>query len=391
MATQAIAIAAKIVAVVMENSGDSEVWRLYAAGLCGVGSAPRKAAMHGKERNQFISELRGIAVLMVVLMHCTGWPVFASGYYGVPVFFAISGFLITHNILDRYGSLASIDILAFYRMRAARILPCLALLLALLSALCLMDVPGFTFPASSSLGDALWHVATFSFNKYQKAGAESPYPWAVLWSLSAEEAFYLLLPIASAIIRSEKLLVAGLVVVIANGLRTRTYFADILSYSGAFDLIDIGVLSAIAAHRIEPPAKLVRPLKWFGAGVAIGTYFFLPFAEHVTAGPSLIAFGAALMLFANKFETPKHSMLRQPIAFIGEASYEIYLFHVAIWVLLAPVLAAMFGASPNSPSELLAYLFVVIAFCEALRRSFSMPANRLIRGGYGFRTEIASV
>jgi peptidoglycan/LPS O-acetylase OafA/YrhL len=102
--------------------------------------------------NEFIAQLRGIAVLMVVMLHCSGFPLFASGGYGNAIFFAISGFLITGNILDRYGSLAAIDIREFYRMRAGRILPCLVLLLALLSTLSLMNVPGFIFPASSSLG-----------------------------------------------------------------------------------------------------------------------------------------------------------------------------------------------------------------------------------------------
>jgi peptidoglycan/LPS O-acetylase OafA/YrhL len=329
--------------------------------------------------NEFIAQLRGIAVLMVVMLHCSGFPLFASGGYGNAIFFAISGFLITGNILDRYGSLAAIDIREFYRMRAGRILPCLVLLLALLSTLSLMNVPEFIFPASSSLGGSLWHVATLTFNLYQKGGADTPNGWAVLWSLSVEEAFYLLFPIAAIVLRSEKLLVAGMLCIVANGLRDRTHNADLLSYSGSFDLIDIGVLSAIAAHRFALPVNLISPIKWAAGLVSLGTYFFLPIHGHETVGPCLIAFATALMLFASKFAASKRSGRFRPLAVAGECSYEIYLFHFTIWSLIAPALAIVFG--PGSVIGLAAFLLIVFAFCIVLRRSFSTPMNRLIRSG----------
>jgi peptidoglycan/LPS O-acetylase OafA/YrhL len=327
--------------------------------------------------NEFIAQLRGVAVLMVVMLHCSAFPLFASGYYGVAVFFAISGFLITGNILNRYGSLAAVNVMEFYRMRAGRILPCLLLLLAILSTLTLMNVIGFIFPPSSSLGGSLLHVATLTFNLYQKGGADAPGSWAVLWSLSIEEAFYLLFPIAAIVLRSEKLLIACLLGIIANGLRDRTYNGDLYSYSGGFDLINIGVLSAIAAHRLSLPAKFICPLKWVGGFISLGTYFFLPIHGHEKIGPSLIAFGAALMMFASKSDLFKHHGRFRPLAIAGECSYEIYLFHLPIWLLMSPVLAIVFG--PGSIVGVAAYLPIVLIFCIMLQRSFSKPMNRLIR------------
>jgi peptidoglycan/LPS O-acetylase OafA/YrhL len=332
-------------------------------------------------RNEFVAQLRGLAVLLVVMTHCAKSPLFESGFYGVSIFFAISGFLITGNILNRYGSLAAINIGEFYRMRAGRILPCLVLLLALLSTLSLMNFPGFVFPASSSLGGALWHVATLTFNLYQKGGADAPAGWAVLWSLSVEEVFYLLFPIAAILIRSEKLLVACLIGIVANGLRDRTYHADLLSYSGGFDLIDMGVLSAIAAHRFSLPLNLVRPVKWAAGLASLGAYFFVPITGHEKAGPSLIAFCVAIMLFASKFDASKRSdWLFRPLAVAGECSYEIYLFHFSVLLLIAPALANIF--TPESVVWTAAYLLIVFVFCLLLRWSLSMPMNSFIRSGF---------
>jgi peptidoglycan/LPS O-acetylase OafA/YrhL len=331
---------------------------------------------------EFIAQLRGIAVLMVVVMHCpaappalAAFPFLASGYYGVALFFAISGFLITNNILGRYGSVAAINLREFYIMRAGRILPCLALLLALLSILSLMKIPVFVFPATSSLSGAIWHVATLSFNAYQKAGADAPPGWAILWSLSIEAAFYVLFPITAIILRSEKLLIAALLVVIANGLRERTYHADLLSYSGGFDLIDMGALAAIGAHRLSPPKFLLRPIKWAGALVCFGTYVFLPINGHETIGPFLMAFGAAAMLFASKFEAP--IPVFRPLALSGECSYEIYLFHNSIFLLSTSTLAATFGV--GSFAGFVLSMLTVLVFAIVLRQSFSQPMNRLIR------------
>ena len=118
---------------------------------------PPRASM----RNPGIDLLRGLAILLVILVHLRiripvkdslvadilpHWLVKAltdRGHEAVYVFFVISGFLITSHALMRWRELHRMDPLAFWARRAARILPCLLVLIAVLSVLHLLNVRGY--------------------------------------------------------------------------------------------------------------------------------------------------------------------------------------------------------------------------------------------------------
>ena len=104
-------------------------------------------------RNRQIDMIRGVAILLVLLHHFNiayrlddtslagmfGWDavraVARNGNYGVTMFFVVSGYLITSNAERRWAGLSNIGARAFYTLRAARILPCLLLLLAVVNLL----------------------------------------------------------------------------------------------------------------------------------------------------------------------------------------------------------------------------------------------------------------
>ncbi|HXS12626.1 MAG TPA: acyltransferase family protein [Acidobacteriaceae bacterium] len=112
-----------------------------------------------------IDVLRGLSILAVILLHILirfagqhvrlGWDwlpytrhfVFLNGGNGVTTFFAVSGFLITLTSLRRFGSLDAIRPRTFYRIRFARIMPLLLLMLLVLSALHLLRVEGYVINA----------------------------------------------------------------------------------------------------------------------------------------------------------------------------------------------------------------------------------------------------
>ncbi|HVZ31978.1 MAG TPA: acyltransferase family protein, partial [Polyangiaceae bacterium] len=119
------------------------------------------------------------------------------------MFFVISGFLITTNSLGRWGSLPAVDARRFYQLRFARIAPTLAMLLAVLSVLHLAGVEGYTINTErATLPRALLAAATFHLNWFEAVrGFYLPPSWDVLWSLSVEESFYLIFPLACAAYR----------------------------------------------------------------------------------------------------------------------------------------------------------------------------------------------
>src|SRR5690242_1776687 len=70
--------------------------------------------------------LRGLAVAGVIGVHVYWLP---GGWAGVDVFFTLSGFLITYLLLHERQATGRIALGAFFRRRAARLLPALVLML----------------------------------------------------------------------------------------------------------------------------------------------------------------------------------------------------------------------------------------------------------------------
>lgn len=133
--------------------------------------------------------LRGLAVLLVVAHHALV-PGFELGDLGVDIFFVLSGFLITSILATEYNERGSVRLGAFYARRAVRLLPALALLLALMMpALAAIDFgPLRDLNGRAAAAAVLW-VGNW-------ASLFDPDLWASmfahLWSLGIEDQFYIL-------------------------------------------------------------------------------------------------------------------------------------------------------------------------------------------------------
>lgn len=143
-----------------------------------------------------INGLRAIAVTLVVAFHA-GIPGFDGGFIGVDVFFVISGFLITKNLI-RDADRGRVRVLQFWGKRIRRLVPALATVVAtttVVGAIVLSPLEMRTF-ATSALS-SVSYVSNFLFAHQATdyfAHDLNTNPFLHTWSLSVEEQFYLVWP-----------------------------------------------------------------------------------------------------------------------------------------------------------------------------------------------------
>ena len=149
-----------------------------------------------------IDSLRAISVVAVIIYHAKiyffGHLFFAGGYYGVDIFFVISGYLITSKIFDDLRN-KKFSFKNFYLKRARRILPALFFVIILsfiLSWFSLMPTQYIDFAKSVlfTLGFVSNYYFYFSGLEY---GAIIGLLKPILhtWSLGIEEQFYIIFPL----------------------------------------------------------------------------------------------------------------------------------------------------------------------------------------------------
>ena len=113
--------------------------------------------------------MRGLAILLVLYDHVRLPGLGAAGPAGVTVFFCLSGFLITALLLQEHAARTAIDLVAFYRRRALRLLPALVAFLVVMTAVAL----ALGFPAGKSLADTVPSCSTSATGSGRSAGASA--------------------------------------------------------------------------------------------------------------------------------------------------------------------------------------------------------------------------
>ena len=153
--------------------------------------------MHVIKKNQIaraefrkdLQGLRAISVLFVLLFHA-GVPGFNGGFIGVDIFFVLSGFLITGNLLGEALSNGTVSLQNFYAKRIGRLLPASFIVLFFTLVTCFFFLPPVLIP--NFVGDitsAVLYVSNMSFasqaTDYFASGA-TPSPVLHFWSLGVE-------------------------------------------------------------------------------------------------------------------------------------------------------------------------------------------------------------
>jgi peptidoglycan/LPS O-acetylase OafA/YrhL len=350
------------------------------------------------QRNLALDGLRGVAILSVIGLHND---LLGFGWVGVQLFFVISGYLITANLIRNKRYRLSGYLADFYYRRVARIFP---VYFAYLTFLALLFVIA---GEPAALGRCWPYLLTYTYNLTQLRHDFAYSPWlSHFWSLCVEEQFYLVWPFCVYLLSPRSL---RAVIVATIGL------APAIRAATAHLLLSRGMPSADAAHAVywftpaqadalafgaaiaafPSTARIARPfpllclaagvtallgianLAWLvhdGLELSVQSASTLGYprstlahAAHVWSYSALgVTFGL-LVLCAVRGERRLAFLGHPALVFVGKVSYAAYVVHCGVILFTRRVLArAGWYSGPESVSESL------------LALSLSLPLTLLI-------------
>ena len=149
-----------------------------------------------------IDGLRAIAVIGVIFYHSQisflSHNLLAGGFFGVDIFFVISGYIISSIILNEKKNTNNFSYKSFYERRVRRIVPILLLiiLLSIPFAYIYFIPQNFLEFIKQTLSSIIFFSNIYFYNsKIEYDATESlEIPHLHTWSLSVEEQFYILFP-----------------------------------------------------------------------------------------------------------------------------------------------------------------------------------------------------
>jgi len=268
--------------------------------------------------------LRAISIVLVMLSHLVKWKhvpgasLQAYGTLGVHVFFVLSGYLITQLLLREQERRSTINLGNFYIRRAFRILPAAFVFIAVMIGLYWREMR-WTHVAA-----AVFYVANMDMTR--------PWMFGHLWSLSIEEQFYLLWPLALRKWHAHKVPIllcvfVGTPVFRAFLYAVKAHGAVVGSLPACADQLAIGCLLAIFATRLPKIPSYVAVLMtgavilypWFAGTTAARTLFIL-----FVLRPLLHVSIAGIVLHV--IQVPYRALNWGPVAWLGRISYSLYLW-----------------------------------------------------------------
>lgn len=276
--------------------------------------------------------LRGIAVLLVMAQHFAVPGFFGGGHTGVAMFFVLSGFLITTLLLEERES-GGVDLRAFYRRRARRLIPALAVFVAVVVVLALAR--GRLAEVGPEALAVLFYVANWA-QMFDSLGNMSH-----TWSLAVEEQFYIVWPVVLlsvlALAGRRGVALTALVIIVLTVV-VRVAGVGLAELDRSVDALMLGCLLSVVAvsGRLRAPG-------WLGpiglAGLAFASVF--PWSPVVREWGLLFIGMATVGVIASLVTAPTQLgrvLAWRPLAFVGRISYGLYLWHFAIGWEITPAL-----------------------------------------------------
>jgi len=351
--------------------------------------------------------LRALSV-GVVLMYHAGFSWMHGGFFGVEVFFVVSGFLITSLLLDETDRNGQVSFREFWLRRARRLFP--ALYAVLLAVAVWAAIAGSAEQQSQLRRDIPWSV--FYANNWGQILGNVPYfagePPLLrhLWSLAVEEQWYVIWPlvfVALLRVRLPRHVVGSAVIAAAfavfvymfwmhartptplagppaafEGLdRTNFLYLSTITRSGGL-LLGAGAAflwrpwrwtnapDAPAGRMLDPIGAAAVAMLGCAASVAVLTegyvyQWLLPLVSILSLVAVMVAVHPAALGF-------RRIMSWNPLVEMGKRSYGLYLWSWPIFVIV--------GATTGSVSKFVWAMVLTVVIAEASYRYLETPVRK---------------
>jgi peptidoglycan/LPS O-acetylase OafA/YrhL len=308
--------------------------------------------------------IRGLAILAVLGHHFLG---LRGGFYGVDLFFVLSGFLITTLLLEEHAATGFVSLRRFYERRARRLLPALGPVLLFSLLVAVLEAEAGHGDNARVRIEGIVSCIFYAANVVATFGNRLPIELSHMWSLAQEEQFYLLWPTILILllyrarvspVRLAALLAACAVVAMTwrgfvalhGGSEDRVLYAPDTHCDGL--LLGAALAAARAAglksamHRTVK--RLIIPA---GLLLLIAAVLLPPTRLGFTVGGPAVELAAVAFILGAIGDHPR--LLRwSPLVWLGSISYGVYLWQ-------GPLLL-LFGHSVFAPP-----LAVVLAYASA--------------------------
>lgn len=330
-----------------------------------------------------IDGLRAIAVLPVMFFHA-GFNFIQGGFYGVDVFFVISGYLITSMILHQKFN-NTFSIMNFYERRVRRILP--ALIIVMLAcipfAFFLMQPDDLENFGQSLISTSLManNILLYLTSGYWDLTSEFK-PLLHTWSLGVEEQYYIIFPILIAAMYQtnlRRLFYATLSLTIfsfVSFLYIRGFNEDAAFYLLPFRFWELGLgacLAILLVYKKLPTNSLILKESFLLIGMIMIIFPMIQYknnAEFSGIFYFIVCFGTLLIiLFADSTSFIGKILGTRSMVLIGLMSYSLYLWH-------QPLYAFLRIYSLEEPQTIYYLVFLVLSFPMAF---FSLKIENFFR------------
>ncbi|HUQ18716.1 MAG TPA: acyltransferase [Gemmatimonadaceae bacterium] len=309
--------------------------------------------------------VRGLAILVVMVGHLTlGWnpnygfeyaiqAVIQTGWWGVDLFFVLSGFLITGILLDTKGS--SHYFRNFYVRRVLRIFPLYyGFLFAFFILAPLLHPPAPGGPFDTWRQSQGWFWTYMSNNQLLFPHWPRPYPLTHFWTLAVEEQFYLFWP-AIVLITSRKGLIRVCLACLAGSFLFRMW----IHWAGwdpgigyrvtpaRFDTLAVGAMLAVLVRDPEWWPRLRAYIRFVIPASILGvTALSIPTRSMAQSGVEMQSVGYPLLAFLSvgliviaidplRRQTRASRFFQTaPMRVLGKYSYALYVFHLPLALVL---------------------------------------------------------